>query len=128
MVDALLAVPSLTDPQRAAIEAAKREYEATWDDAVVDSTQGATSGGQATTKEWKFHAAQLTFNCTQGEWASKAPAVLKALFHKPVVSSTLFGPQALWRFATLVHPQQCSRASGPRHFATRCDLQIRLGS
>ena len=93
MVDALLAVPSLTDTQRAAIEAAKGEYEATWDDAVVDSTQGATSGGQATTKEWKFHAAQLTFNCTQGEWASKAPAVLKALFLRFLAFAQAFATQ-----------------------------------
>ena len=35
--------------------------------------------------QWKFQAAQLTYNATVGDWASKDKAVIKALFNRMVV-------------------------------------------
>ena len=79
MAQAILAAGDLTSEDRQAAKDAWGTYESTWSE---DQGQGLAQGGIAdggaskATREWFFHAAQLTYNCTEGEWASKDKAVL----------------------------------------------------
>ena len=88
MSQAILAAGDLTSEDRQAAKDAWGSYESTWSE---DQSQGLAQGGIAdggaskATREWFFHAAQLTYSCTEGEWASKDKEVLKALFDRFVL-------------------------------------------
>ena len=88
MSQAILAAGDLTSEDRQAAKDAWGSYESTWSE---DQDQGLAQGGIAdggastATREWFFHAAQLTYSCTEGEWASKDKEVLKALFNRFVL-------------------------------------------
>ena len=61
-------------------------------DSLVSSKVG--SNGKSRAREWKFHAAQLTYNSTVGDWASKDKVVLKGLFDRFL----LFAQQLIPKF------------------------------
>ena len=62
-------------------QAVKADYDATWSDQTDPAgVPGAGSAPETNTKEWKFHAAQLTYNATTGQWASKVWAEQNDLF------------------------------------------------
>ena len=62
----------------------KAAYDATWQPQVQPPVPEAAAEENHTdaAKEWKFHAAQLTYNCTTGEWASHDHSVLNGLFRR----------------------------------------------
>ena len=85
MVDGILSIPTLSSQDRATTLGIEEAYFATWE-SNSSAPQPSTHVGPAvqTTKEWKFHAAQLTYNCTEGDWASDDTVVLRGLFDRVV--------------------------------------------
>ena len=66
----------LDDDDRQEVEAALEEYKKTWPGAQQAEPQGSQKA-----EEWFFHAAQATYNCETGRWASKDMQVLEGLFN-----------------------------------------------
>ena len=92
MVDALIGVPNLPEEALAEIHEKKAEYEKTWANASgSEASQPIVAGGEGSAKEWKFTAAQLTYNNTDGEWASKDKHVLHGLFSRCLTFAQNFG-------------------------------------
>lgn len=92
MVQATLEAPTLTEDDRKSITDLSAKYDATWATAAEAGPAGATPAQQTnTSKEWKFHTAQLTHNSTVGEWASKDKGVLHRLFLRFCVFAYHFG-------------------------------------
>ena len=77
----MLAAPQLSDADRTSLLFTKAAYDATWQPQVQPPVPEAAAEENNTdaAKEWKFHAAQLTYNCTTGEWASHDHSVLNGL-------------------------------------------------
>ncbi|CAE7397060.1 unnamed protein product [Symbiodinium sp. CCMP2592] len=67
----------LTDEVRQQVVGATAAFQATYPDAQPQAVQNP-----ADNKVWKFSAVQLTYNCSQGEWASQEDDVLKRLFNR----------------------------------------------
>jgi len=83
MVDAVLGIPNMPDDERAAILQTKAEFDNTWASASASGAQQDAHAPDATsTKVWKFTAAQLTYNATEGEWASTNKQELRGLFDR----------------------------------------------
>jgi len=87
MKAAVLQAEGLTAEHRQEAERAWSAYMATWPapgpgEAEREEAQPAQAAPEQKEKEWKFHAAQLTYNATVGEWAATDKAVLKALFER----------------------------------------------
>ena len=92
MVDALLGIPNLADDERTAILQTKSEFDTTWgNSSTTGAQQDASAPDVATTKEWKFTAAQLTYNATEGEWASTNNQVLRGLFDRALTFAKALG-------------------------------------
>ena len=71
----------------------KTDYDATWSDQTDPAgVPGAGSAPETNTKEWKFHAAQLTYNATTGQWASKVWAEQNDLFVRLLNSAKVEPP------------------------------------
>ena len=72
-------------------------YMATFQDAIAAAADGAGPAPAASEplsrkRTWFFSAVQLTYNCKEGDWASKDPIVLEALFRRFVAFvQSLFG-------------------------------------
>ena len=79
MVEATLAAPSLSPEDQAAAREAQAAYEATF---TATPSNAAASSATDDAKEWKFCAAQLTYNSLDGDWASKDPGILQHLFDR----------------------------------------------
>jgi len=77
MADGILQ-EELDDDDRAEAEAALEEYKGTW---PADTDQGPTKVASKKPQEWFFHAAQLTYNGSDGRWASKDVNELESLFN-----------------------------------------------
>ena len=61
----------------------KAEFDNTWASASASGAQQDAHAPDATsTKVWKFTAAQLTYNATEGEWASTNKQELRGLFDR----------------------------------------------
>ena len=126
-VEALIATlrsqTAMAESQKQELEDAAAQYSATFG-AVPESSesgdaegavardvsqqdQNAEGGACEKGKQWEFHAAQLTYNCTQGEWSSQDADVLCALFA---------------RFVTWL------RAARRRSGALNCDLHVFTGN
>ena len=83
MYEALKSTDSVNDSDMTEAEASWRSYCETWPDF---SQQAGQEGGEAENEQrWKFKAAQLTYNQTIGDWASRDASVLKALFGRLVI-------------------------------------------
>ena len=95
MVDQLLAATSMSKKDRDATLKAKRAYEATWASSSGARQAESDRSVAVPAKEWKFRAAQFTYNCSDGEWASSDPVVLRGLFDRFVAfAKTLVGKLA----------------------------------
>lgn len=98
MALALLDHNDLIDEEREEMEEAWKAYKNSYDDWVDsadDNVDGAPGGGEQGGKEqtWFFSAAQLTYNCTSGDWCSKDKTVLSALFDRfKLFLVTVLGP------------------------------------
>ena len=111
MREAILAASDLSDAERPEVEAAWAAYLSTFaEQEAGDSAAapggagaGADSGPAQGGRAWKFQAAQLTYNCKVGDWASEDDAVLRALFDRFVVflQSVGVGLQAKGLSATM---------------------------
>lgn len=89
MYEATLAAPELAEQDRADAEAAWEAYGRTWSqpEEPDDPQVGPVDVGAASApRGWFFHAAQLTYNSKDGEWASADKCVLQALFDRFVSS------------------------------------------
>ena len=106
MADALTDYASLSSEDRDVAETAAKGYRDTWDASVEwpDSTDipapcaadepasgsqgsGSVQGVEAKPtgkREWKFQAAQLTYNSKHGDWSSRSLDVLQSLFDRLV--------------------------------------------
>ena len=80
MAEAVLDCGSLSAHERSTVQDAWDSFRDSWPaGSFKDGAAAASSGNQGEDKEWKFQAAQLTYNRTDGEWASDDKAVLRAL-------------------------------------------------
>ena len=52
------------------------------DDGAAGNTAGEKDCADEKGQQWEFHAAQLTYNCTQGDWVSQNSAVLRGLLER----------------------------------------------
>jgi hypothetical protein len=68
----------LDDDDQAEAEAALEECKGTW---PADKDQGPTKVANEKPQEWFSHAAQLTYNGSDGRWASKDEDELESLFN-----------------------------------------------
>ena len=89
MAEKLLECEDLAGEDRAAMEDAWSNYKGSWPEWVEtggDEPEGQaerqTQGAAPKQKSWYFSAAQLTYNCTTGDWASSDALVLHALFDR----------------------------------------------
>jgi hypothetical protein len=85
MADGILQHTGISDNDRDKVLRTKAVYESTFGAVVAQEPPAApasVSDGHATTAEWKFHAAQLTYNSVDGDWASADKIVLRALFDR----------------------------------------------
>ncbi len=79
MADAVLAAEELSEEQATEAEQALEAYKATWPDAQRDQPSAEAEPNEKP-KEWYFQAVQLTYNKTEGAWASAQVTVLESLF------------------------------------------------
>jgi len=92
MVEDILAAPTLTSDDRTEVLTIKEAYEGTWaSNSMAPSLEALGSRAPVPAKEWKFHAAQLTYNCTEGEWASGDIGVLRGLFDRFITFAQALG-------------------------------------
>ena len=132
MADALTDYASLSSEDRDVAETAAKGYRDTWDASVEwpDSTDipapcaadepasgsqgsGSVQGVEAKPtgkREWKFQAAQLTYNSKHGDWSSRSLDVLKALFDRLVAFAIAFG-RALGTIGVSVTLEESTRAT-----------------
>jgi hypothetical protein len=105
LVETLLKLKKLSEADTKEIKEAWAAFQSTYSaGATASNTAEAESSAaepkqsnassKKSTKEWKFQAAQFTYNKTTGDWASHDASVLKALFDRFVqfvlqVGSTL---------------------------------------
>ena len=100
MAEAVLACGSLSAVHRASAQDAWDSFRGSFPaDAFRDSgaVAAVAASDQAASKEWKFQAAQLTYNHAGAEWASVDKGVLKAL----MLRLLLFIQTAVKQFAPL---------------------------
>ena len=84
MAARLLECTGLKGGARKEMEDAWANYRDSWPD-WTETGGGATKAEvseEGAKKTWFFHAAQLTYNCTTGDWASTDEPVLRALFER----------------------------------------------
>ena len=86
---ALHGLATLSDSDRKDMDEAYREYCDSF-----GSPQGTNTAKSKDKREWKFLAAQFTYNSTVGDWASKDKEVLKGLFDR----FSLFAQQLIPKF------------------------------
>ena len=105
MADKVLAAPTLTEIDRIVFEDTLAVYNSAWIPAAATGAgdaDGAPHGALAASisndanspngsKEWKFHAAQPTYNSTEGEWAANDKQVLRTLFERFLVFARRIG-------------------------------------
>ena len=92
MVHEILAA-GLSEEDRVAVDAAWRSYELTWGSSGTEvngadepvSEEPIISEGAGEEKEWKFSAAQLTYNGTAGDWRAGCRQTLENLFDRFVL-------------------------------------------
>jgi hypothetical protein len=86
MVDELLAVETLSVEDKAQVEEAVAQHAASYGDRVPAAAPPPEAHQadeeDASPKLWKLRAAQVTYNSTEGEWASASIAVLLGLFER----------------------------------------------
>jgi hypothetical protein len=91
LMEAVAADDSLPDEEVEEVEKAWASYQDSWPDWVVESEASAAESdtqlapdAEAQPKKtvWNFQSAQLTYNCTTGDWSSKDQATLAALFER----------------------------------------------
>lgn len=84
MIQAVLEHEALTAPDKQTVLDATLAYDGTWTQEAPEQVPHEEPGVSSTSREWKFHAAQLTYNSKEGEWALLDKATLQGLFERLV--------------------------------------------